>query len=280
MYIATFVTNCKDSTNAACINSGGTATSAPPVNSTPPTNSHHSVAIVLSVVLLFVVTVIGGIYYFIQQRRKQAEQAHTIPEQYVEIESRLSSVHAVAAGDTRSWSFPPRGGASSRATPMPPLGVGQNTVSNHSRNPASRASTNALSYTSGPGTSNAVPPVPPDKPEPAHLRPSSSGRSTILQGFRFPARHSVKRLEANNSSATSPDSEYPLESAISDNSNVLGQYYSVVLGTRGGYHRGVAADAPIEEEYQHEDGGPIGELPPPGPPPPYVVVQGVVGRTV
>lgn len=209
--------------------------------------------------------------------------ALTTPRQFVEVESQLPSVHAVVVDDTGSWGFPPRGGASSWAAPMPHPGVDQGVASNHSRNPTSQSSTNALSYTSGAGAPDAVPVMPSDRswsePEPT---PPPFGPFGMRRGFsRFPTssvRHSVKQLEAGDASAPSPDSEYPLESAISDRSNVLGRRSSVVLGARAGnrQERGMAVGVPIEEEpsdmYQYEDGGPFGELPPP---PPYNVQGGV-----
>ncbi|KJA15461.1 hypothetical protein HYPSUDRAFT_368887 [Hypholoma sublateritium FD-334 SS-4] len=293
--VSAYVTNCvplSDSAQTTCAgfySSGGSAMSVPQTDSPAPTGNQHSVAIVLSIgfLLLFVGAGVVGFCYLHRgrQRRRQAMLSLITPRRFVEVESQLPSAHSVAVDGTGSWDFPPRGGASSWAVPTLPPGLRREGASNHSRNPTSQSSTNALSYTSCVGEPDAAPAMPTSRPESGPARPPSSGPPRMRQGFsRFPTssvRYSVKQLEADDAAVASPDSEYPLQSAISDRSSVLGRQSSVVMGTRSGNRsgRGVAAGAPIEEEpagvYQYEDGGSFGELPPP---PPYNV-QGGVDRT-
>ncbi|KAF9476295.1 hypothetical protein BDN70DRAFT_183576 [Pholiota conissans] len=212
---------------------------------------------------------IGGFIYLRRRRREKEELfIATIPHQFIPVEPRIPSVPASQQAPTSmSGRIPFDKASSSRGVTIP---------SEIYRNPPSPEdnttipSSGGISYYPSIITSSNVTngPTPTDNPPRYLVSPARK----LPGGFtNFPStsiRRSAKSLEASTHSAVSPDSEYVLESAISDSSNVLGRQLSAVSSARtANTARGFRPEGRVEEEaetiYQHRDGGVVRELPPP-----------------
>lgn len=219
----------------------------------------HSVAVGVSVAFMLIFLIALGIGSVIYLRRRQRQNqeflASTMPSQFqVEVEARLPSVPTNTSSSMYQSGYTSMGGT---GVTQPP--------ENHYRNPPSPDnSSTGLSYYPSIIASDGQTASTNDR-SPASTRVSRAGFS------RFPSssiRRPPKSVEAEIHSAVSPDSEYVLETAISDSNNVLGRQMSAISSTRTvTMGRTFGAEGRVEEEPemidQHQDARSINEPPPP-----------------
>ncbi|KAF8193737.1 hypothetical protein BJ912DRAFT_229914 [Pholiota molesta] len=220
----------------------------------------HSVAVGVAVafMLIFLIALgIGGVIYLRRrQRQNQKFRATTMPSQFqAEVEAQLPSAPTDTSPPMYQLGYTAMGGT----------GVTQPSEIHYRTlpSPDNPPNTGLSYYPSGIALDRHIAST--YDRSPASTRVSRAGFS------RFPSlaiRRLPKSVEGEIHSAVSPDSEYVLETAISDSRNVLGMQLSAISSTRTGtMGRMFWAESRVEEEPgmtdQHQDARSINEPPPP-----------------